>query len=117
MATNTQQRDHNIPFIAPSGGVSSNEPILVGTSLFVSASDYAAGEEGIGYAVGVYDDIPADSDTAFTNMAPLYWNDTDTKLYNGPDVGTGTGAPFVGHAFGAKAEAATTCSIRLQISP
>lgn len=113
MATNSQQRGANVPFIAPSGGVSSGDAVLVGTSLLIADADVVATEEGIGYSEGVFSDVAADATTAFTNLAPLYWDDTDGKLYNAADGGTEATAPFVGLAFGAKAEASATCSIKL----
>lgn len=113
MARNTQQRGQNVPFVAPSGGVESGDPVLIGTSLLIASEDVAATETGTGFSEGVFNDVAADGTTAFTNLAPLYWNDDDGNLVNGPDEGTGTGHPFVGLAFGAKAEAATTCSIKL----
>lgn len=113
MATNTQQRGQNVPFVAPAGGVSSGDPVLIGTSLLIASEDVAATKTGTGYSEGVFKDIAAITGTAFGNLDPLYWNDTDGNLTDGPDVGTGTGHPFVGLAFGAKATASATCSIKL----
>lgn len=113
MSTRQTQASKRHKIIAPSGGVESGDFILVGTSLVHVLADAAAGEEALVQLEGAVDGVPADGTAAFTDLAPLYWNGDDGNLVNGPDVGTGTGHPFVGLAFGAKAASATTCSIKL----
>ena len=99
---------------APSGGVESGDFLLIG-DLFVHAIiDADAGEPFTANAIGVHKDCPADNTTAFSEGDALYWNDTDGKIFDADDGGTGTGHPLVGHAAEAKAEAATTCVIRIQ---
>jgi predicted RecA/RadA family phage recombinase len=113
MARNLQQRGDVVTVAAPSGGVESGDAFLVGEQLVIALSDAAATALVECAIEGVYKDVPADNTAAFTNLAKLYWNDDDGNLVNGPDVGTGSGHPFVGIAIGAKAESAAVCSIKL----
>lgn len=113
MARNLQQIGHVVPVVAPSGGVESGEAFLVQSTLCIAQTDAVAGAEVQVAIEGVYDSIPADDNTAFANLAPLFWNATDGALYNAADGGTGTGHPFVGICIGGKLEAADTCSIKL----
>ena len=101
---------------APSGGVSAGDFVLIGDLLCHAVADGAAGVVTAFNVEGVHKGCPADDGTAFAVGAALYWNDTDGKVFNDADGGTGTGHPFVGHAAAAKAEAADTCIIRLQPS-
>lgn len=113
MSTRTTQAANRHKIIAPSGGVESGDIILVGTSLVHCLRSGDEGDEVLVQLEGAVDGVPADNGNAFTDLAPLYWNADDEELVNGPDVGTGTGHPFVGLAFGAKAESATTAFIKL----
>ena len=100
-------------FTAPSGGVTAGDYFLVEGALVCALATADAGDEVICGVVGVGARCPAHDGTAFDDFAVLYWNDTDSKLYDADDGGTGTGHPAVGRAFGAKALAADECEILL----
>lgn len=107
------QEGHRITVDAPSGGVEAGDFILVEGTLGRVRDDADAGDPTVLELSGVKAGCPADDQDDFDNLAPLYWNDTDGKLFAANDGGTGDGHPFVGKAYGAKATADAECDILL----
>ena len=110
---NFVQEGNRKKFDAPSGGVEAGDAFLVETSLVLALEDADAGDPVLCALEGVIKNVPADDSDDFDDHAPLYWNDTDDKLFAASDGGTGDGHPFVGLAFGDKAESADVCNIKL----
>lgn len=104
---------NTVPVTAPSGGVVSGGFYLIENVLVHAVVDAAAGEIFSANIAGGHRGCPADNATAFGELETLYWNDTDGKLFNAADGGTGTGHPAVGICIGGKLASADECEIKL----
>jgi predicted RecA/RadA family phage recombinase len=63
-----------VPITAPSGGLSSGDPVLLGSLFGVAAEDAAEGATVEIALTGVYD-LPKHSGDVVTAGASLYWDD------------------------------------------
>ena len=110
---NFQQEGRKKEFVAPTGGVTAGDYVLIEDALILSETTADEGDPFMGVLAGVGRNCPATGSAAFDDFQVVYWNDTDGNLVAAADGGTGDGHPAVGRAFGAKAEAATTASVLL----
>lgn len=107
----TQRQDSIGPFniVAPSGGVTVNVPIQIGSLLVVPLATAAEGADVAVTATGIHD-LPAKTSQAWTLGAALYW-DTDEEHFT--TVATANTGAVVGEAAAAKGASAATGSVRL----
>lgn len=96
-----------LTLIAPSGGVVSGTPYLIGTIFAIAAYSAAAGAEFEGKVCGVFD-VPKVSAQAWTQGATIYWDDT-AKLF----TTVSTSNTKVGVATLAAANPSSTGRVRL----
>jgi predicted RecA/RadA family phage recombinase len=105
---NFVKEGNNIPFIAPSGGVTSGQGVLIGTHLFgVSTTTLAVGEEGEMRRTGVVE-LAKTSALAISIGDAVYWDGTN-KVVNK----TATGQKLVGVAVTAAANPSSTVFVQL----
>jgi predicted RecA/RadA family phage recombinase len=110
---NYVQPGDTVTVLAPTGGVSSGDFVVVGKLFGVAAYDAAAGAEVEIATRGVY--VLPKAAVAVSQGAAIYWD--GTALTTAADNG---GTPpvanlFVGHAVNNAAEAAATVRVRLSI--
>lgn len=106
MAKNYIQEGNVISFVAPSGGVTSGQGVLIGTRLAVAAHDAPAATACEGFVEGVFE-LPKAAGVVAQGAA-LYWDTTPGELTT-----TASGNTLVGYAFRAAADAATTVQLKL----
>jgi predicted RecA/RadA family phage recombinase len=111
MSTTYRQPGEKITLTAPTGGYPINiaVPVVTGTTGFcaIPIDTIAAGETGPAYVEGVHE-VSALTGTAFTNGQLLYWDNTNKRLTN-----ASTGNTRIGRAWGAKASATATHTVKL----
>lgn len=100
------------PFVAGSA-ISAGAGVAVGPLVGVAISDVANGATGWLQIEGVVT-LAKPTNQAFTNGALLYWDDGNDRVTT--TEGTDS-KPVAGYAYGAAAEAATTCSVLLARGP
>lgn len=66
-------------FIAPSGGVTSGSPVIIGSFFLMPAYDAADGEECEGATVGVFE-LPKKAADTPAQFSPAYWDDTNKHV-------------------------------------
>lgn len=106
MSTNYLQKGDIVELTAPSGGVTSGAPVLVGALLVVPVADAAVGEKFSGQAVGVFEIAKATG--AVTEGAKLYWSNSNSNVTT-----TASGNTLVGVAVAAALSADATIAVRL----
>lgn len=99
-----------IPLTAPSGGVVSGTPKLIGTLLVIPLITVAATESFSGATKGVFD-VPKTAGAAWTEGAALYWDVADGEFTTDADSGTNL---LKGYAAAAAGSADTTGRVLLQ---
>lgn len=78
MSKNYRSDGNVVTLTAPSGGVVSGSPVLIGSLLVVPTMSAAVGEKFSGYARGVHE-LAKVAATAATEGADAFWNNT-TKV-------------------------------------
>jgi predicted RecA/RadA family phage recombinase len=96
-----------IDFTAPSGGVVSGTPLLIGTVLVVPQVTAAEGESFAGAVYGVYE-LPKATSTTPAQGGIAYWDNTAKKITT-----TASGNTAVGFFTAAALSADTTCFVKL----
>lgn len=96
-----------VDFIAPSGGVVSGTPLLIGTILVVPQTTAAATEVFAGDVNGVFE-LPKATTTTPAAGGIAYWDDTAKKITT-----TASGNTAVGWFTVAALSADTTCFVKL----
>jgi predicted RecA/RadA family phage recombinase len=107
---NFVQEGKILDFTAPSGGVVSGVPLLIGALIVVPATTAAEGERFAGAVEGVFE-LPAAthaSNQAWTEGQLLYWDNTAKKF-----TVTATDNTKKGAAAAVKASTADTGSVKL----
>lgn len=112
MSNELQKSCEPIQLVAPSGGVVSNTPKIIGGLFVIPASTVAAGET-FAAITEVVIRLPKNTSTAFALGAPLYWDVADGE-FNADDTDPNLCA---GHAVVAAAEADTHVIARLTDLP
>jgi predicted RecA/RadA family phage recombinase len=107
MSTNFVQKGDVMTVVSPSGGVSSGDPVLIG-SLFGIALHDAAEDADLELGVEGIFTVPADNTIAMAIGDRLFWDAT-----NGWVDKTATAQQAVGLAASAKVAAGTTVDIKL----
>lgn len=102
---NYVQAGNTIPVTAPSGGVSSGDPVVVGSFFGVASGDAEAGATVELSLVGVFD-LPKKAGDVVTFGAALYWDGTDVTV-------TSSGNTLIGAATAAAGGSAATVRVRL----
>lgn len=105
---NFVQPGHNITASAPLGGVTSGDPVLIGSLFGVASTTQAAGEEVELSTVGVFDLRKAA--VAVTPGAVAYFDASEGKVTTDDDTGANK---RVGIFIAAAADSATTGRVRL----
>lgn len=101
-----------VDLTAPSGGVVSGSPVLIGSLLAVPIASAAEDETFAGALEGVFTLAKATSQT-WSQGAKLYWDNSGKKA----TTSTGGGSNrFIGHAVADAATNDTTGVVRLQQS-
>lgn len=113
MTRKFDQPGRTIAFTVGAGGVESGDVVVIEDIIGVITKDGDENDVVEAAIQGVYKRIPADDGTDFANGQKLYWNDTDGKLYDADDGGTGDNHPYAGVCIGGKAEAADECALHL----
>lgn len=106
---NFVQPGHNITAVAPAGGVSSGDPVLIGNVFGVAAFDAIAGAEVELSTVGVFD-LPKTTSLAFTFGDIVYFDATAGEVT--PNDATGANLR-IGVVLSDAAMAAITWRVRL----
>lgn len=101
------QPGHTLDMIAPSGGVVSGTPLLIGALFGVPATTVAAGATFAFDVVGVFT-LPKATSQAWTQGAIVYWDDTAKKITT-----TSTDNTKVGCAVEVAGSSDTTGVVRL----
>ena len=110
MSSNYVQPGRVLPFTAPSGGVTSGVPLLIGALIVVPQITAAEGKPFDGAVEGVYN-LPAAthaSTQAWTQGQLLYWDDTGKTF-----TITSSGNTKRGVAAAPKASTAAVGSVKL----
>ncbi len=92
---NYVQHGDNVTFTAPSGGVTSGVPVLIGDLLVVPVASADEGDDFAGQITGVYDVTKVGSQ-AWTEGATVYWDDGNSRFTT-----TASGSYKAGVAVGA----------------
>ena len=106
MSTNKVSSGRNITQVAPSGGVTSGVPILIGTALFGVPTTTAAAGASFNLERGIeitYTAEGAGSGQAWAVGDQIYWDNTNKRFTK-----TSSGNTLVGTATAAKLTAATS---------
>lgn len=93
----------NMTFTAPSGGVVSGVPVLIGALLVFPVASAAAGQKFAGEAEGVFEVTKVGSQ-AWTEGQVIFWNNTDKVFTSASATGrfaVGVAAEAVGSGAGA----------------
>ena len=105
------QKGEAITIAAPSGGVSSGDPVLIESLFGIASTDAAEGNDIAIATVGVFTLSKVSTD-AFTVGAVAYF-DAGTGLVT-TDDDTGNN-PAIGHAVGSAGNPSSTVRVRLSI--
>lgn len=97
----------NLTLAAPSGGVVSGTPYLIGTLFGVAATTAAQGDDFVLKTMGVFD-LPKTSALAISVGDALYWDNTAKELNK-----TSSGNTLVGKAVAGAANPSATVRVRL----
>lgn len=106
MSTNNIQRGDVLDFTAPTGGVTSGTPVLIGSLLVVPVADALEDDVFAAQAIGVFE--IAKSTNAFTEGQLAYWDDSNSRV-----TSTATDNTLVGVAAAAAGTSDATALIRL----
>ena len=106
MATNYVQRGAHVTLTAPSGGVVSSSPYLIGDLFVVALITADAGDEFEGATCGVYE-LPKAA-VAVTEGAAVYFDSSNDDITT-----TDTGNKFIGHALEGVASGAEKLRVRI----
>ena len=106
MAKNLIQKGDVLDLIAPTGGVVSGAPVLIGSILVVPLVTAAETEVFAGQVVGVFEVAKATG--VIAAGAKVYWNATNSNLTT-----TASGNTLVGVAVEAAASGDATVKVRL----
>ena len=74
MATNFVQSGDVVTVVSPAGGVTANDPVLIGVSLFGVATHTAAAAADLELALTGVWDLPSDNTITFTAGDRVYWD-------------------------------------------
>lgn len=96
-----------VDFTAPSGGVTSGTPVLIGTVLVVPQTTALVGESFAGAVHGVFE-LPKATSTTPAAGGAAYWDDTAKKITTTASANT-----LVGWFTLAALSADTTCFVKL----
>lgn len=108
MAARYIQPGKTITFIAPTGGVTNGQGVVVNGLFLVAAFAAAVGEECEGHTEGVWDfDKATGTSDVFSAGDPVYFDEENDRV-TGVPIG-----PKIGEAIGSVAAAATTMNVRL----
>ncbi|MBK68019.1 MAG: hypothetical protein CMP22_07820 [Rickettsiales bacterium] len=106
MSVNKIQDGNVLDLTAPSGGVVSGTPVLIGTILCVPVTSADEGDVFAADVVGVYEIAKATG--ALTEGAKVYWDNSAKKV-----TATASGNTLVGVAVEGVASGAETVKVRL----
>ena len=109
MKTASQYPADSIELTAPSGGVVSGTPYLIGRFFGVCMKDAAVGDPFDMALVGVYD-MPHTATETFAEGDIVYWNDSTKKV-----TSTAGGNTAVGAATAAVAGTDATAPVRIPL--
>lgn len=84
---NYKQPGDVLTLTAPSGGVVSGTPYLIGGQLVVATHSADEGEDFAGKRSGVFSDLPKDTGAAWTQGELLYWDPGNDELTTAADIG------------------------------
>lgn len=104
---NYVQRGETVTLTAPTGGVKSGDPFLVGAIFAVAAYDAAQGADVEGATIGVFD-LPKDASVIAQGVA-VYWDNAAKKITT-----TAAGNTLVGKAVVAAGGSATTARVLIR---
>jgi predicted RecA/RadA family phage recombinase len=107
MATNFKAKGDVITVVAPAGGYSSGDGVLVGGLFGVAMGDAALGEDCEVRLSGVFT-LPKDNTLAIDQGDRVFWDDGNSEVDK-----TATAQVAIGHAVEDAADVATTIDIRL----
>ena len=105
-----QPDDSPITLVAPSGGVTSGVPILIGGLVVIPAANAAEGERFSGYTRGVYTLAKATGTGALGQGALVDWDPTPGNVVA---AGAVQDNYPIGHLVKAAGDSATECEVRL----
>lgn len=108
-----RQHGDTVDLVAPSGGVTSGVPVLIGTAFAIPVADAAQGEIFAGQLVNVHE-LPkkTGAGSAFTVGALAYWDAGNGRL-----TPTDAEGVLVGFATVAAADGDATAFVRLSGTP
>jgi len=89
-------KGRSIEVVAPTGGYTSGQPVLVGSLVGISADTYAAGQTAVIWLTGTH--LMAKAVGAITQGTKLYWDATNNVVTT-----TATNNTMVGYAWSAQA--------------
>jgi predicted RecA/RadA family phage recombinase len=92
MATTYQQPGDCLTFTAPTGGVTSGTPIVIGGRFVIPTTTAAAGATFEGMLVGVHR-LPKTGSQPWSEGQKIYWDAANTRSDSDPTLGI-----FIGHA-------------------
>lgn len=108
-----RQHGDTVDFVAPSGGVVSGTPVVIGTAFVIPVADAAQGETFAGCMVGVHElTKKTGASSAFTAGALAYWDAGNGRL-----TPTDAEGVLVGIATQAAADGDATAYVRLSGTP
>ncbi|MCM5528961.1 DUF2190 family protein [Parasegetibacter sp. NRK P23] len=99
---------NTVEIVAPSGGLTSGQPLLVGGMVGISHSKYAEGETAVIDLEGAYT-VPKAGGAAWATGDKLYWDDTN-KVF----TKTATSNTLAGYAWAVAASGAASGVIILR---
>jgi len=108
MSTNQVQRGNIIDFTAPSGGVVSGAPVLIGGVLAVPMTTVAQTLAFAGAVCGVFEIAKEATTAAFTEGEAVYWDDTAKRMDE-----SASGRYEVGFAVASAINTDTTVKVKL----
>lgn len=85
----------SIEVAAPSGGLESGQPYLVGKLVGISANKYKEGETAVISLVGAHD-VPKATGAVWNQGDILYWDDSAKNFTKTSSANTQAGYAFVG---------------------
>lgn len=90
MATNYIQPGDTLTFTAPTGGVTSGTPVLIGARLVVPAYSASAGDDFEGVTHGVWT-LPKVTAETWTAGLPAFWDSANGKISSDASLGLPVG--------------------------
>lgn len=108
-----QQCGDTLTLTAPSGGVTSGTPVMIGSILVVPVADAAEGDSFGGRREGVFTGVAKAASEAWSEGSPLYWDDGNSDF----TITAAAGLIPAGYAVAAAQSADTTGTVLLVASP